>query len=517
MASGYRSPWYEIAPYSKVWGLAADVVSSSLLGASIICCSIVLIGILNLENKNKLRGRMLVGLFSSHVWAGVIFFCFLVASLSGHPPRTGTAACQASAYLVESAIWGQYLFTIAVAVVSYCILLHPLSSFTLALEKYWFLVDIGVCVTALGVAGLHVGLYSAVYIGGFCWSGSQRNVFNELINCLPRVIVFLVIVALYWRIHLYLCHDRFPLNTDPSRWRHPSAVGNQAHCPPAQHHSTHSASEGDTQALQMAPYLENLERQAAQSGRPLHLSGLAESLMLDAEHQSLLQLELDMLEQGTSNQTSGSSPDGASGTRVQPKIAHSSSHSTLGSTSAGYGKLKGSDVKADGLETIRISEANDRESVTDNLSESFAAHDSSSSSRNSNRYLNPYDAGPECSQQYTARSQQSLPTNSQGNGPHQRYDTVHKLMTHRAALLFLLFPLTYFILTVVSLTRLIVDYASSSPVVPVRALSRWALFLQGPLDALTYGLIAFKVKKEVGKEIKARYRKFYGAGKRTST
>lgn len=62
--------FYEVAPYSQAWGLVADIVSSVLLGISIICCSLVLLGILHLENKNKLRGRMLFGLFFSHVWAG---------------------------------------------------------------------------------------------------------------------------------------------------------------------------------------------------------------------------------------------------------------------------------------------------------------------------------------------------------------------------------------------------------------------------------------------------------------
>ena len=109
-----------------------------------------------------------------------VFFSFIVTSLSGSPPRSGTVACQASAFLVESAIWGEYLFTIAVAVVSYCILLHPLSSFTLALEKYWFLVDIGVCISALGVAGLHAGLYPAVYVGGFCWNVSNQAIIIPL-------------------------------------------------------------------------------------------------------------------------------------------------------------------------------------------------------------------------------------------------------------------------------------------------------------------------------------------------
>ena len=61
-------------------------------------------------------------------------------------------------------------------------------------------------------------------------------------------------------------------------------------------------------------------------------------------------------------------------------------------------------------------------------------------------------------------------------------------------------------LTLISAVRLIDDYVESShPNQVVRAISRWALFLQGSLDALIYGVFAFKVKKAVGKEIKLRW------------
>lgn len=46
---------------------------------------------------------------------------------------------------------------------------------------------------------------------------------------------------------------------------------------------------------------------------------------------------------------------------------------------------------------------------------------------------------------------------------------------------------------------------SHPPSKVIHAISRWALFLQGPLDCLTYGVMAFKVKKDVGKEIKRRW------------
>lgn len=62
-------------------------------------------------------------------------------------------------------------------------------------------------------------------------------------------------------------------------------------------------------------------------------------------------------------------------------------------------------------------------------------------------------------------------------------------------------------MTVICLLRLVDDYAAGShpPSTVIHAISRWALFLQGPLDCLTYGVMAFKIKKDVGKEIKRRW------------
>jgi hypothetical protein len=71
-------------------------------------------------------------------------------------------------------MWTQYLFTLAVAIVSFCILLYPLSPITLFLERAWQLPALAVCVIALGMAGLQYGLQRAVYIGGFCFNASSE-------------------------------------------------------------------------------------------------------------------------------------------------------------------------------------------------------------------------------------------------------------------------------------------------------------------------------------------------------
>src|ERR1700733_14025833 len=93
-------------------------------------------------------------------------------SRAGTPPRDGTAACETSAIFVESATWTQYLLAITVSAVSYTLLLHPLSRVTLLLERCWILIVVLVCSVSVGIAALQASLYTAVYVGGFCWNVS---------------------------------------------------------------------------------------------------------------------------------------------------------------------------------------------------------------------------------------------------------------------------------------------------------------------------------------------------------
>jgi hypothetical protein len=79
---------YEIGPYSNRLGIATvrilapqtlahvltthgqDIVSVVLLSLAIIGSSLVIAAVYHLDNKNKLRARVLIALFVSHVWSG---------------------------------------------------------------------------------------------------------------------------------------------------------------------------------------------------------------------------------------------------------------------------------------------------------------------------------------------------------------------------------------------------------------------------------------------------------------
>ncbi|KAG8931522.1 hypothetical protein FRC02_002566 [Tulasnella sp. 418] len=72
-----------------------------------------------------------------------------------------------------------------------------------------------------------------------------------------------------------------------------------------------------------------------------------------------------------------------------------------------------------------------------------------------------------------------------------------RLLNQSAAALFLFFPLTYGLLTVATLGRIIDVIISDAPTPWVHAVARWALFLQAPLDALVLFIAAQKVKQRM--------------------
>lgn len=51
-----------------------DIVSVVLLSFAVTASLVVLVAIWKLDNKNKLRSRILMALFASHIWARYLVF-----------------------------------------------------------------------------------------------------------------------------------------------------------------------------------------------------------------------------------------------------------------------------------------------------------------------------------------------------------------------------------------------------------------------------------------------------------
>ncbi|KAJ1307211.1 hypothetical protein OPQ81_001326 [Rhizoctonia solani] len=76
-------------------------------------------------------------------------------------------------------------------------------------------------------------------------------------------------------------------------------------------------------------------------------------------------------------------------------------------------------------------------------------------------------------------------------------ESVADLINRKARTLVLLFPLSYTVLVIVSFSKLVYDTTSSKPSVALHAIALWTMFLQGTLDALTYGWAGTRLKQTV--------------------
>ncbi|KAH7342084.1 hypothetical protein B0J17DRAFT_649394 [Rhizoctonia solani] len=100
--------------------------------------------------------------------------------------------------------------------------------------------------------------------------------------------------------------------------------------------------------------------------------------------------------------------------------------------------------------------------------------------------LKLWDSGPTVCENQTAVANPSLITES-----------IADLISRKARTLLLLFPLSYTILVIVSLSKLVYDTTSSKPSTALHTVARWTHFLQGSLDALTYGWGGARLKQSV--------------------
>ncbi|KAF8317482.1 hypothetical protein DL93DRAFT_2095822 [Clavulina sp. PMI_390] len=501
----------EIGPYDEAWGLAGDVVSVVLLSIGVVAASFIEVALYHLDNRNKLRCRILMALFSAHIWAGLAFLTPILASLSGHPPRDGSVACHISAVLAESATWSQYGFVISVAAVSYFLLLHPLSKPTFALERYWYLIVLVVLLLAGTVAGLQAAFYSPVYIGGFCWNASTGAKVNEILNFVPRAVVLSMIIMIYGRIYWFLRkRDRFA-----------KSVGLAA-IPRAPIYTAPQNPEDRPWERLHLPGLSQFGNENDQDGEGTSASSGTGSKQTSATNSSTL-----LPSNGTEGRAAFAHP-----LRVLlfPKLRTKFRHFILGTSQprndlsekqpSGRSERQPSTSSTPSRQPqpLQSQHSNPSIFVSDSMFPSIygrSQHEAPAPiTSDSFDLFHALAIWPEASR-YGQRDPYAT---GHGHTPYhgplpiarqraktEYFESLHDMLTRKASTLFLLFPLTYLILTIISAARLIDDFVSPHPSPIMRAVSRWALFLQGPLDALTYGVFAFKVKKSVGKEIKRRW------------
>ncbi|WWC87696.1 uncharacterized protein L201_002588 [Kwoniella dendrophila CBS 6074] len=178
--------------------------ASIISGLTLIAASYLFISLIK-QGRGKLRVRLLIGMVVSDLILGLVALPPEIMYLAGDPQTTGSAGCNALAFLLTSVLFSQHLWTLAIAFATYLLLMHPLSSMTSAFERYsWAVAPLIWAISIIHSAIWH-GTVGWVNNGSLCYYGTKGNGLDrDLVQFIPRAIVFIVIIALYSRLFRFL-------------------------------------------------------------------------------------------------------------------------------------------------------------------------------------------------------------------------------------------------------------------------------------------------------------------------
>ncbi|ORY32617.1 hypothetical protein BCR39DRAFT_523162 [Naematelia encephala] len=124
------------------------------------------------------------------------------SGVSGEPVTD--KGCESPGFLLATALWWQYGFSLAIAITTYVALRHPLSSFKVAAEKR--AVEIIVLIVVIGIlqAVLWRILRGFEVWEDFCFYAPPSHLAAELLQFIPRITVSLIVISIYARLVSFL-------------------------------------------------------------------------------------------------------------------------------------------------------------------------------------------------------------------------------------------------------------------------------------------------------------------------
>lgn len=175
----------------------------------VICClslvgaiAIILPYVLN-RTSRKLRHALILGLATSDLATSIVIILTTACLIANINLVQHDAPCTFLGYILVSSIFSQHLWNLSIALVTYMILVHPLSSFTLTVEKrvrwlwpvFWLV--------SLVINAIPFGLGGFGFRGGYC-AFTTGFYFASIFQFVPRAIVFVVILCLYTHLFFFL-------------------------------------------------------------------------------------------------------------------------------------------------------------------------------------------------------------------------------------------------------------------------------------------------------------------------
>ena len=201
----------------------------------VICClsfvgalAIILPYVLNRRSR-KLRHALILGLATSDLVTSIVIIITTACLIANINLVQHDAPCTFLGYILVSSIFSQHLWNLSIAIVTYMILVHPLSSFTLTVEKrvrwlwpiFW--------VVSFAINAIPFGLGGFGFRGGYC-AFTTGFYFASIFQFVPRAIVFTAILCLY--THLFFFLRRTNLF---SKANHSNSISHSRHRSATQH------------------------------------------------------------------------------------------------------------------------------------------------------------------------------------------------------------------------------------------------------------------------------------------
>ncbi|KAE8540778.1 hypothetical protein D1P53_003142 [Cryptococcus gattii VGV] len=189
-------------PYSLI-----NATGSIVISAVTLISALYLFLMLYRQGKGKLRVRLLVGMVISDLLLGLVILPPVAMYIANRKLATGSAGCNAQAFILIATLFTQHLWTLVMAVSTFLLLRHPLSRATSLLERYsWVIAPV-----IWGLSVIHAGLWyhyvGFVNAGSLCYYGTRSakdGLDREICQFIPRAFVFVVVIVLYSRLFSFL-------------------------------------------------------------------------------------------------------------------------------------------------------------------------------------------------------------------------------------------------------------------------------------------------------------------------
>ncbi|PWY99030.1 hypothetical protein BCV70DRAFT_191945 [Testicularia cyperi] len=184
-------------------GSTGNKVDMAICVVSLVGCIAIILPYVCNRRSRKLRHSLILGLATSDLVTTVVIIITTALLLDNVNLVAQEAACTVLGYILVTSIFTQHLWNLTIAIVTYMILVHPLSSFTLAVEKrlIWLWPIFWLLAFALNASAWGVGGFG--FKGGYC-AFRTNFYYASIFQFVPRAIVFVVILCLYTHLFFFL-------------------------------------------------------------------------------------------------------------------------------------------------------------------------------------------------------------------------------------------------------------------------------------------------------------------------